>query len=72
MKVWNGWATTSTSAAQATPTWDTWLAHQWRIVGNEQRRTVSACFGERELARLSFMRWLYQQGCLDPSLNDNA
>ena len=72
MKVWNGWTATSTPATHAAPTWDTWLAHQRRSVGNEQRRTVGACFSERELAHLSFMRWLYQRGGLDPALNDNA
>ncbi|HEV8193765.1 MAG TPA: hypothetical protein VGP82_20115 [Ktedonobacterales bacterium] len=32
-------------------------------------------FSGRELARLSFVRWLYQRGHLDPldpALNDNA
>jgi hypothetical protein len=36
---------------------------------------VRSPFSERELARLSFVRWLYQRGRLDlfdPARNDNV
>jgi hypothetical protein len=43
--------------------------------GREQRQPArqhaSLPFSDREVARLSFMRWLYQTGRLDPAQNDN-
>lgn len=80
MQVWKGWmatsATTSVPAVTAAPTWSDWCARQRCILSGENQQ--QACqqersqFSDRELARLSFVRWLYQSGCLDPAQNDNV
>jgi|GEM_PF-867564 len=74
MQVWSGWRVTSVSAATAAPTWDDWRAYQRRLLCCAQRELGSAeessPFSDRELARLSFARWLYQRGRLDPAQHD--
>jgi hypothetical protein len=56
-------------AEGTTPTWEAWRAQQRRALHSEQyqlvRQQVRGSFSERELAHLSFVRWLYQRGCLD-------
>ena len=71
MPAWIGWTTTTASAVKAAPTWNEWCAQQQRVLSHENhkhRQSQSIAFSERELARLSFVRWLYQQGRLDPGL----
>ncbi len=78
MQAWMGWAATSASASavKTVPTWEEWCARQRRILSSEQRQQAcqqeSMPFSDRELARLSFVRWLYQTGRLDPAQNDNV
>ena len=68
MQAWSGWSGTSAPAVKVAPTWDEWRACQRRI----ERPRESVSFSERELARLSFMRWLYQRGRLAPAWSDNV
>jgi hypothetical protein len=72
MQAWRGWRATSASAAA--PTWDDWRACQRRLLPCAQREPgadeESSPFSDRELARLSFTRWLYQRGHLDPAQRD--
>ena len=74
MQVWSGWRATSASAATAAPTWDDWRACQQRLLRCAQHKLESkeesSLFSDRELARLSFARWLYQRGRLDPAQHD--
>jgi hypothetical protein len=76
MEVWRGWTATSVPAVKSIPTWDDWCASQRRILGGEQqqqaRQPQSGHFTDRELARLSFLRWLYQQGVADTAQIDNV
>jgi hypothetical protein len=70
MRVWKGWLATSAGmAGGTTPTWEAWRAQQQRALHSERRRLVlrqvHSSFSDRELARLSFVRWLYQRGHLD-------
>jgi hypothetical protein len=74
-----GWTATWAPTGITAPTWDEWCARQRRLLrGKEHRRGPGqecSPFSGRELARLSFVRWLYQRGHLDPldpALNDNA
>jgi hypothetical protein len=46
-------------ATKSRLTWDEWCALQRRHMGLEQRRQAGIPFSDRELARLSFVRWLY-------------
>jgi hypothetical protein len=61
VQIWNGW----TATAGALP-WDEWCARQHGALRDQQRRRQNVPFSERELAYLSFVRWLYQAGRLDP------
>ena len=74
MQAWRGWMATSASAATAAPTWDDWCVSQQRVLRRTQRQPgrmeESSPFSDRELARLSFTRWLYQRGRLDPAQHD--
>ena len=71
MRAWRGWMATSASAITAAPTWDDWRACQQRLLRCAQcepgPEDESSPFSDRELARLSFARWLYQRGRLDPA-----
>ena len=75
MHAWTGWAAASQTAGKTAPTWDEWCAGQRRLLGTEQRehsrQHERMPFSERELARLSFVRWLYQTGRLDPAQHDH-
>jgi hypothetical protein len=74
MQVWRGMRALSASAATAAPTWDDWRACQQRLLCCAQcepeREGENSLFSDRELARLSFARWLYQRGQLDPARHD--
>ncbi len=70
MPAWKGWTATAASAVKTAPTWDTWCARQRDALSREKQQPESIAFSERELARLAFVRWLYQKGCLDPMRND--
>ena len=76
MQVWKGWTATSACAATAAPTWDDWRACQQRLLCCAQRETgpeeEGNLFSDRELARLSFARWLYQRGRLDIAQHDHS
>jgi hypothetical protein len=77
MQIWRGWTTISVPAVTSVPTWEEWCASQRRILsGGEKhqqaRQPESGPFSDRELARLSFLRWLYQQGVVDPAQIDNV
>jgi hypothetical protein len=51
MRTWEGWLPASAMANTFRLTWDKWCALQ--------RRQEGIPFSDRELARLSFVRWLY-------------
>ncbi len=72
MPVWKGWTATSVPAVTCAPTWDAWCTHQQRALSRKKQQPKTIAFSERELARLLFVRWLYQRGCLDVARNDNA
>jgi hypothetical protein len=65
MPAWMGWMATSAPAVKAAPTWDEWCVRQQRILGSGKHQQENSSFSERELARLAFVRWLYQRSCLD-------
>jgi hypothetical protein len=71
VQIWKGWSTASETTDKSAFTWDEWRACQRCLLGNEQRKRAPQRevkpFSERELARLSFVRWLYHKGCLDPA-----
>jgi hypothetical protein len=75
MRAWMGWTATSVSASTTAPTWDEWCARQRCLLRGEKHQQEplqeSNPFSGRELARLSFVRWLYQGDRFDPALNDN-
>ena len=81
MRAWRGWTATSASAGTAGTggitalSWEAWCAWQQRLLGSEQDRHgcphESRPFSDRELARLSFVRWLYQTGRLDSREHDH-
>jgi hypothetical protein len=66
-----GWTAASVPVLKTAPTWDEWSARQQNVLSREKQQPKSIAFSERELARLAFVRWLYQKGCLDPMRNDN-
>jgi hypothetical protein len=76
MSAWMGWMAPSASAVKAAPTWDEWCVRQQRILGSGKHQQVcqqeSSPFSECELARLAFVRWLYQRGDLDPAQSGNV
>lgn len=71
MQAWNGWtaAIPTMRATPATPTtraftWAEWRAWQQRTLPGDERCHEQVRFSDVELARLSFLRWLYQAGRL--------
>ena len=76
MRTWTGWISTSAHAANIALTWDEWCARQRRSLSDEERNQPSQKdnmpFTERQLARLSFVRWLYLRGCLEPAQTNNV
>jgi hypothetical protein len=71
MQAWNGWTAAAYPSSKPL-SWTEWCASQQRTVHEEQRRQESLPFSERELACLSFVRWLYQTGRLDSREQDHA
>jgi hypothetical protein len=81
MHVWKGWsvALESETASKIALSWDEWLTYHQRVLGVEQGQQErerapqqeSVALTDRELARLLFVRWLYQTGRLDPAHDDN-
>jgi hypothetical protein len=75
MHDWRGWAAVSLTLAKSAPTWDEWRACQQHSTGSEKcehaRQYESSPFSDGELTRLSFVRWLYHTGRLDPAETDN-
>jgi hypothetical protein len=71
MQAWRGRTAAAQTAVKTASTWDKWCTCQRRPLGSEQRehprQHESSPFSERELAHLSFVRWLYQTGHLDPA-----
>lgn len=53
------WPLTATHLPNARPSWAEWSALQARRI-ERQRRFGDLPFSDRELARLTFLRWLYQ------------
>ena len=76
MQPWKSWSVASAIGGNPAPTWDEWCAHLRRIQSGEMGQ--QACqqdnmqFSQRELARLSFVRWLYLRGYLEPAQTNNA
>jgi len=75
MHAWRGWAATSETRVITAPTWDEWRACLQHSLGSEKgehaRQHESSLFSDGELTRLSFVRWLYHRGRLDPAQTDN-
>jgi hypothetical protein len=72
MQAWRGWTATAGVPTTAAPTWAEWCVQLQSTLRDEQRRQHCLPFTERELARLSFVRWLYQTGRLDLRERDNV
>ena len=72
MPVWKGWTATSVPAVTGAPTWDAWTTCQQRALSRKKQQQETIAFSERELARLLFVRWLYQRGSLGVVHNDNT
>ena len=78
MQAWRGWTvtaatpTTPTMRATRALTWAEWRALQQRALHHEGRCHEGMRLTDRELARLSFVRWLYQTGGLGPRGLDSA
>ena len=66
MQAWKGWTATAGALPKAE-----WCARQQGALRDQQRRRQDAPFSARELTGLSFVRWLYQTGRLDPGEHDN-
>jgi hypothetical protein len=66
MQVWNGWTVAREAPTFKAPRWDEWLAQLQHVqqAGYHQQKDLP--FSEREMARLTFLRWLYLTGRLDP------
>jgi hypothetical protein len=70
MQAWRGRTAAAQTAVKTASTWDKWCTCQRRPLGSEHARqhdNDSSPFSERELAHLSFVRWLHQTGHLDPA-----
>jgi hypothetical protein len=76
MYAWRGWTATTAAVVNIPPTWDEWRAAQRCLLGGEQRQQLPQHAGHpftaRELARLSFVRWLHRTGRLAPTHYDQA
>jgi hypothetical protein len=69
MQAWRGWTVGAVTAVTPTAgplTWAAWCAWQQGTLRDERRWQHNVSFSERELARLSFLRWLYRTGRLGP------
>ena len=72
MQVWKGW-TAADAAAKPALTWLEWCSQNQRtLLLNERHQVEGVPFSERELAHLSFARWLYQTGRLGSPAYDHS
>jgi len=71
MQAWRGWTATGAAPTIRALTWAEWCVRQQGALRPQQRLRQDVPFSERELAYLSFVRWLYQTGRLDPREHDN-
>ena len=75
MHAWAGWTAALATSVNTACTWEEWCAVLRRRLGGDQCQ--QACpldpipLSQRELTYLSFVRWLYQTGRLDPDEHDN-
>jgi len=76
MQAWTGWTATSAPGVKTALTWNEWCACQQGVLGGEKpqlgRQQQCMPFNNQELARLSFVRWLYQTGRLDTAQISNV
>jgi hypothetical protein len=76
MQSWKSWSVASAIGGNLAPIWDEWCARLRRIRSGEMRKQAcqqnSVPFSQRELAHLSFIRWLYLRGCLEPAQTNNG
>jgi len=63
-QAWRGWTAPADATARGALTWSEWCARQQRIARVAQRPEHESPFSGRELARLSFVRWLHHTGRL--------
>ena len=72
MHTWKGWAEETGSDAVVAPSWSEWSARMHRIATcdsqQHDRSRRDASFNQHELARLQFVRWLYDTGRLGSAL----
>jgi hypothetical protein len=71
MEAWRGWTATGAAPRIRALIWAEWCARQQCTLRDEQLRQQGMPFTERELARLSFVRWLCQTGHVAPRDHDN-
>lgn len=71
MQAWRGWTTAATPTTRAL-TWAEWCAWQKGTLRDEEHCHQGVRFTDRELARLSFVRWFYQTGGLGPRRHNNV
>ncbi len=69
MHTWEGWTAASGTTTKMACTWAEWCVWHQRAQRAQQRQQECISFSDRELARLSFVRWLSQTGRL--ALQDN-
>ena len=72
MQVWKGWAALAPTPTIRALTWAEWCTRQQGALRDAMRRQQGVPFSERELACLSFVRWLCQTGRLGPREHDNV
>jgi hypothetical protein len=76
MQAWKSWSVASAIGGNPAPTWDEWCARLRRVRSSEMCQQTcqqdSMQFSQREIARLTFVRWLYLRGCLEPAQTNNA
>jgi hypothetical protein len=71
MQVGRGWTAMAPTPTIRVLTWTEWCAVARRIARGEQCQQQGVLFSERELARLSFVRWLCQTGRLGSREQDD-
>ena len=71
MQVWRGWTAMASMSTIRALTWDEWCARQQCTLRDEQCWQPGVSFSEQQLARLSFLRWLYHTDRLGLREHDN-
>jgi hypothetical protein len=72
MQAWRGWTTTAATPSTRALTWAEWCAWKQRTLRDDERQQQGVLFTARESTHLSFVRWLYQTGRLEPREYDNV